>query len=134
MKKIHVVAGVIHKRGEVLIAQRSEKMSSPMCWEFPGGKVEQGESEQEALKRELFEELDINIIVGDFLTRSRARHLHTEIEMSIYACTINKGTPKANEHAQLSWVSGEALGGYAWAPADIPIIAYVEEWLKGNRS
>ena len=132
MKKIHVVAGVINSRGLVLIAQRSERMSSPLCWEFPGGKVEQDESEQAALKRELGEELDIEVDITGFLIRSQVVHLQMTIEMSIYACTISGGTPQAKEHKQLRWVLADELEDYVWAPADIPIIDYVSDWLKGN--
>ena len=134
MKKIHVVAGVIHRKDTVLIAQRSETMSAPLCWEFPGGKVEKGESEEHALKRELKEELDVDVVVGDFLARSRVVHQKRSIDMLLYACTLKDCEPVAKEHAQLKWVPNHSLKAYRWAPADIPVIDHVEAWLKGNCS
>lgn len=107
-------------------------MSSAMLWEVPGGKVEDGESDQEALKRELKEELNIEVGVRDFVAMSCVVVGSKEIEMYVYRCDIQKGEPQALEHEQLMWAAESELLSVLWAPADIPLIPQLVQCTKGN--
>ena len=132
IRKIRVVAGAIVKNNRLLVAQRNEKMSSPLCWEVPGGKVEEGESDPQALIRELQEELDIEVSIESFLASSTVVIHNRVIEMFVYHCTIKKGMPQALEHKEIQWAKPEKLLSLRWAPADIPLIAQLVDLTKGN--
>lgn len=132
MRKIRVVAAAIVQDNRLLIAQRSEEMSSALLWEVPGGKVEDGESDQEALIRELKEELAIEVDVEDFVGMSCVVVGQKEIEMYVYRCTIQKGTPQAIEHKEIMWADESQLACASWAPADIPLIPQLVVCTKGN--
>ena len=107
-------------------------MSSALLWEVPGGKVEDGESDQAALKRELKEELNIEVEVRDFVGMSCVVVGSKEIEMYVYHCDIQKGEPQALEHKQLMWAAESELLSVSWAPADIPLIPQLVVSTKGN--
>ena len=132
MREIRVVAGAIVENNTLLVAQRNEEMSSPLCWEVPGGKVEDGESDQQALIRELQEELAIDVEVQDFLATSTVVVRDRKIEMLVYRCRIQRGDPRAIEHKQIQWMTTEQLSALSWAPADIPILPQLFECTKGN--
>ena len=97
-------------------------MSSPLKWEIPGGKVEKGETDEEALERELREELGIGVVVGKFLCSSCVQVEQREISMFVYQTSIQEGVAKAIEHEQLLWARAETLTSFDWAQADIPLI------------
>ena len=132
MRKIRVVAAAIVVENRLLIAQRSEEMSSSLLWEVPGGKVEDGESDQEALIRELKEELVIDIQVDDFVGMSCVVVGVKAIEMHVYRCNIQKGSPQAIEHKKLMWADESDLLSVDWAPADIPLVPQLVVCTKGN--
>ena len=132
IRKIRVVAAAIVVEDRLLIAQRAENMSSALLWEVPGGKVEAGESDQEALIRELKEELDIEVEVDHFVGMSCVVVGIKEIEMYVYSCNIQKGEPHANEHKQFMWATESDLLSVSWAPADIPLIPQLVQCTKGN--
>jgi mutator protein MutT len=132
IRKIRVVAATIVVDNRLFIAQRSEQMSSSLLWEVPGGKVEPGESDQEALVREIKEELDIDIEVSDFVGMSCVFVGDKEIEMYVYRSVILSGTPIANEHKQIMWASEEDLLSVRWSAADIPLIPQFLACIKGN--
>lgn len=119
-KRINVVAAIIENdKAEILCALRSSIMSLPNLWEFPGGKVDSEESELEALKREIKEELlcDIDIISPfDDFTHEYEKMI---IRLITYKCLITQGIPMATEHAKLIWLKREYLNSLVWAPADI---------------
>ena len=109
-----------------MVAQRSEQMSFPLRWEFPGGKVEAGESPEAALARELKEELDVTVKVGKFLGRGSATAREGKIVLDVYAGVIMSGTPRAIEHHELRWCSPDELEELRWADADVPVARAVQ--------
>ncbi|WP_010251946.1 (deoxy)nucleoside triphosphate pyrophosphohydrolase [Acetivibrio cellulolyticus] len=120
MKEIDVVGAAIKNGSKVLAAQRSEIMKSPLKWEFVGGKVEKDETHQAALKRELREELGIDISVGDFIAKGSSIVEDKKINLYVYDAQILEGLPQKREHAQIIWVDIERIMDLDWAEADIP--------------
>lgn len=121
MKTILVTAGVIIEKKKILVAQRMEGALRGLLWEFPGGKVKEGEDPREALRRELKEELDVDVEVGKIL--EVVFHIYPEypILLLTYHCHIIKGVPKPIGCHDLRWVSLEELNELAMPPADEPI-------------
>jgi len=120
-----VVGGALLRDGRVLAALRSASMSQPNLWELPGGKVERGEDDAEALHRELTEELGIDVVVGDCLAQNTHTYERVVVTLVAYACQLRSGTPVAHEHAELRWVDAEELQALDWAPADVPLLPAV---------
>ena len=117
--------------GRVLIAQRPEGKSLAGLWEFPGGKVEEGERPERALIRELKEELDIDVAEACLAPLTFASHGYETFHllMPLYVCRRWKGTVTAREHQALAWVKPVRLGDYPMPPADIPLIAHLRDLL-----
>ena len=123
--KIQVVAAVIRNGDKILVAKRSETQKSGGLWEFPGGKVERDEEPKNALIREIIEELDCVIQVGDFVACSKVSVDSLSIEMSLYDARIDRRHPRAIEHEEIRWITKDQLYEFSWAPADIPLLATV---------
>jgi ATP adenylyltransferase len=117
-----VVAAVIEHEGKLLCAQRKPGGDLPLTWEFPGGKVEPGETRLEALERELHEELGLRIHAGSFLMTVRHRYESFFITMHVYRARVIAGEPSLNEHAAIRWLKPDELYGLDWAPADMPVV------------
>lgn|SRR5690554_731073 len=124
---VKVVCAIIHKQNKILAVQRSEKMVLPFKWEFPGGKIEHEESEVECIKREVKEELEIEIQVGQRLTPSLHEYPNFKIKLIPYMADYKSGSLKLNEHSQHLFLEKEELRELDWAEADIPI---VNEYIK----
>lgn len=118
--EIDVVGAVIVHDGLVLCAQRGPDGSLPGKWEFPGGKVEHGESGRLALEREIDEELRCVVEVGDELATTRYDDGRVVVALTTFWCRIISGAPQLTEHSALRWVAPGELGGLDWAPADVP--------------
>lgn len=127
MNVIRVTCGIILKDGKVLAARRSGKMKLPLKWEFPGGKLQEGETEAECLKREIKEELNIEISIEYKLNPVRHDYPDVQIELIPFVANYISGTLFLHEHEQAGWYSRDELLGLDWAPADIPIL-YGAEW------
>lgn len=121
MKTINVVAAVIMKEGKVFATQRGYGEFKD-GWEFPGGKVEAGESPEEALRREIREELEVEVNVGDLIDTIEYDYPAFHLSMKCYACTIAGGSPHLLEHEAARWLSADQLDSVAWLPADITLI------------
>jgi 8-oxo-dGTP diphosphatase len=120
---VRVVAGVVQYEGLLLVCRRSEQKSLAGLWEFPGGKVELGESDREALIRELQEELGIQVEVGDLICKSESDESGTEIEMFTYFCLLRSLPPTmSSDHDKLIWVTRTELKSLEWPALDIPVV------------
>lgn len=124
-EQIHVVGAVIVRGGAVLCAQRGDEMALPGLWEFPGGKLEPGESARAALAREIAEELQCTIDVGAPIETTTHDYDFGTVVLSTYYATLADGEPQATEHAAIRWVAASDLMELAWAPADIPAVEKV---------
>ena len=117
-----VTAAIIIKDKKVLIAQRSPDDKLANKWEFPGGKIEPGETPQECLKREIREELDIEIEVLDFFAESNYEYSSGTISLMAYWCKWISGDFTLKVHRQSAWANHFELDLYDFAPADIPLV------------
>lgn len=124
MKKLIKVVGAIieNENNEILCALRSTKMSLPNLWEFPGGKIEKGESLAEAIVREIKEELDCTIRFIDVFNDNTHEYDKFIVNLTTSRCKLIEGKPTANEHDKLIWLPKENLLSLNWAPADIPAV------------
>lgn len=121
-KHIDVVGAVILRDGGVLCAQRGPDGKLPGLWEFPGGKIEPGESPRQALKREISEELDCAIEVGGEVTTTTHEYDFGIVTLTTFYCTLKQGEPVSTEHSAVRWMEPESLHSLEWAPADIPAV------------
>ncbi len=120
---IEVTCAIIEKEDKVLCAQRSELMNLPLKWEFPGGKLEIGETLEICLIREIKEELGVEISIKEKLPSSSHTYNNSkEICLYPFICTIQSGTLILKEHKQVAWLKLNELKKLNWAEADIPIL------------
>jgi len=121
-RHLHVACAIIEQEGKVLAAQRSATMTLPLKWEFPGGKIEAGESPEECLIRELKEELGVSVSIGAAL--SPATHCYTDFTVTLYpfTCRLSGGPITMYEHQALKWMEPERMPELDWAAADLPVI------------
>jgi mutator protein MutT len=117
---IDVTAAVLIENGRVLIARRRPGASQAGLWEFPGGKVRPGESAAQCLKREIREELGVEIAVGEFFGESVYAYEDKTIRLLAYRVRLVSGELSVNDHAELAWVAPADLGRYRFCPADVP--------------
>ena len=126
MKYINVVAGVIYDGHKILITKRSGGEFDGM-WEFPGGKIESGETHREALERELMEELSIGASMEQYLMTLTHQYETFHLTMHLYWTKILSGTLTLNEHSDFKWISKEELDGVNWVPADVVVVEKIIE-------
>ncbi|MGX0902157.1 8-oxo-dGTP diphosphatase [Roseovarius sp. MBR-79] len=132
MKTILVSAvALIDVDGRVLLAQRPMGKSMAGLWEFPGGKVEPGETPEAALIRELHEELGIDTWASCLAPLTFASHSYADFHllMPLFACRKWEGTPQGREGQALKWVRAQELRTYPMPPADLPLIPILRDWL-----
>ncbi|MBU1670046.1 MAG: (deoxy)nucleoside triphosphate pyrophosphohydrolase [Actinobacteria bacterium] len=113
-----VTAAIIERDGEVLLAQRPPGGRHPGCWEFPGGKVEPGESPEQCLAREMTEEMGIRVEVGELLARVRHDYADLKLELLAFRCTMIEGEPEDLHCSAHAWVRPSDLGSYDLLPPD----------------
>lgn len=119
---IEVVAGIIIKVGKVLIARRAIHKSLPGKWEFPGGKIEENETPEEALERELFEEFGIKTKTGKYIAANKHDYGTFKIKLLTYFSEYIEGDFNLTDHDKIEWVILEELKLFDLADADVPVI------------
>jgi 8-oxo-dGTP diphosphatase len=124
MKQIEVVAGIIFYEDKILCVQRAINKLPYISekFEFPGGKIEKGETQKEALQRELLEELNISVNIKSFYFTVVHEYPDFELTMHSYICEIDTKDITLNEHISLQWLNLNELQNLDWAAADIPIV------------
>jgi len=121
MKTINVVAAIIEHEGRIFATQRGYGEWKDW-WEFPGGKIEPGEEPQDALLREIREELDCEIEVGQLLTTVEYDYPQFHLSMTCFMCRLKEGKPQLLEHEDARWLRPEELDTVKWLPADEIVI------------
>lgn len=129
MIKLHVVAAILIEGDKILAVQRG-KGRFKGGWEFPGGKVEEGESEEEALHRELMEELVIQVKIDRRFDSVEYDYDDFHLSMDCFICTIIGGCLSLQEHQNLKWLRHDELNTVEWLPADLDIIEKLKVFLK----
>lgn len=121
-KTIKVTAAILEKDGEIIIAQRKSSDHLSGKWEFPGGKIEPGETPEQCLSRELKEEFDIDVTIGEHLGSNIHHYDHISIELMVYRASWVGGTITMNDHKAYRWVTIDQLTEFDFAPADVPFV------------
>ena len=128
MKTIRVVAAVIRKGDKIFATQRGNGELKG-GWEFPGGKIEDGETPQEALKREIEEELDTEILVGELIDTIEYDYPTFHLSMDCFWCEIVEGRLVLKEHEAARWLDRKTLDDVEWLPADVTLVGKIKETL-----
>ena len=129
MSELRVVAGVVVRDGNVLVARRGPTMSASGEWECPGGKVEAGETDAQALVRELQEELGITVQVGQWVAEVTEPRPGRLLRVVFYGCTLLAGEPVLTEHDALQWLTPGALDTLKWQAADEPAVEPIRRYM-----
>ena len=129
MKTVRVVAAVIRTDDRIFATQRGYGAFKD-GWEFPGGKIEPGETPEQALVREIREELDTEIRVGDLIERVEYDYPDFHLSMDCYWCEVVEGHLELKEHEAARWLSREELFSVDWLPADIGLIGRIKEMME----
>ncbi len=129
MKTVRVVAAVIRRDDRIFATQRGYGAFKD-GWEFPGGKIEPGETPEQALVREIREELDTEIRVGDLIERVEYDYPDFHLSMDCYWCEVVEGHLELKEHEAARWLSREELFSVDWLPADIGLIGRIKEMME----
>jgi 8-oxo-dGTP diphosphatase len=132
VREVHVVGAAILRAGRCLVAQRGPQMRLAGKWEFPGGKVEDGEDARMALARELREELGLDVEVGALLGTGWAADGNARVRLDVYVASAAGGEPRLVEHSASRWVSGPQIDELDWAAADAPVLPALRALLAGG--
>ena len=124
---VEVVAALIWDKDKFLICQRPANKARALLWEFVGGKVEQGETKEQALIRECKEELNITLNVGDVFMEVVHEYPDILIRLTLFNCTVAQGTPKLLEHNDLKWIAPAEIPNFDFCPADKDILALIRQ-------
>lgn len=122
MKTIQVTCALIDFNGKILVVQRSQSMDLPLKWEFPGGKIEKNETEEECIRREIKEELNIDIEIVHRLSPTIYNYPNQSIQLIPFLANYSGGELKLLEHRRFQWLPKKELLELDWAEADIPIV------------
>ena len=126
MKTVRVVAAVIRDNNRIFATQRGYG-DLKGGWEFPGGKIEKGETPQEALKREICEELDTEILVGELIDTIEFDYPTFHLSMDCFWCEVDKGDLVLKEHEAAKWLNKNTIDEVEWLPADVTLIDVIKE-------
>ena len=134
MKTVRVVAAVIKavndKKEPIIFATQRGYGEFKDGWEFPGGKIEAGETPQEALKREIMEELDTEVKVGALIDTIEYDYPNFHLSMDCFFCTIKSGEVVLKEHEAAKWLTSETLDSVEWLPADQGLIRSIQNYMR----
>ena len=122
---VEVVAALVWANNKLMICQRPANKAQPLLWEFVGGKVELGETKQEALMRECREELAIELDVGDEFMSVMHKYPDTNIHLTLFSATIKNGVPEKLEHNDIKWIVKDDVCKYEFCPADAEILKQI---------
>lgn len=126
MKTIKVVAAIIKKGDQIMIAQRLKGEFAGQ-WEFPGGKIEVGETPQQALKRELLEEMELQIQVNDYLVTAEYDYSTFHLSMDCFMCSLENEDIHLHDHTAIQWISiHEDTKNINWVPADVQVFQAIQ--------
>jgi 8-oxo-dGTP diphosphatase len=131
-RQLRVVAGLIRQGGKVLLTQRKPGRHLGLSWEFPGGKVEAGESDADALRREMMEELGIDVEVGSRCFETRHTYGTREMHLLVYRCKVTGGEPRAIDVNAFEWVEETKVGERSFLPADLPLVHGLQNGLVAD--
>jgi 8-oxo-dGTP diphosphatase len=126
-RRVLVVAALIERGGEVLVARRRATGERGNLWEFPGGKVEPGEGERAALARELREELGVRALVGEEYARLEHVYPDLQVELALYRAALHDSDPRPLQAQELRWVRRRELPGLEFCEADVPLLTRIAE-------
>ena len=129
MKHIEVVAAIIRKGDKIFATQRGYGEWKDW-WEFPGGKMESGETPEEALKREILEELSTGINVDEFLCTVEHDYPAFHLKMHCYLCSLVTEALHLNEHEAAKWLTKDELDGVKWLPADVKVVEVIKSKIQ----
>lgn len=129
-RTLHVACALLERDGLLLAVQRSASMSLPLKWEFPGGKIEPGEDAAGCLRREVREELGVEVEIGAALPTTSHDYPAFTVVLYPWRCRIAAGELKLHEHADARWLCAAELYSVDWAAADLPVL---EAWKAGAR-
>lgn len=128
MKEINVVCAIIkNNKNEIMCCQRENGKSLGGYWEFPGGKIEKNETNEQTIIREIKEELNIDIEVNRFIKSTVYQYEFAQVTLHAYECRMITDDIKMLDHQDIKWLSKEEIGKLNWAPADVEIIDYIIE-------
>lgn len=134
MRQIQVVAAVVRRGNAILVTRRTDRPGRPGQWEFPGGKVEPGERDDEALAREIREELGCAVAVGPLLLRHAHRYPDRAVDLAFYACTLAPDVePLPLGVAEIAWARAGTLASYDFLEADRAVLADIERLSVAER-
>ena len=125
-RELFVVAGAIVKDKKVFAAQRGKSGKTAFKWEFPGGKINPGETPEEALARELMEELSIKVKVHELVYKVVDEYEDVILHIDTYRCSLIEGTPTLSEHINMAWSDKNELDKLEFSPADDPVLAKIK--------
>lgn len=117
-----VVAALIWDNNRFMICQRPAHKARGSLWEFVGGKVEPGESKEEALVRECREELGVTVDVGDIFMEVTHKYPDITVHLTLFSASIREGVPQKLEHQDIRWITAEEIGKFSFCPADTEIL------------
>jgi 8-oxo-dGTP diphosphatase len=127
VRRIRVVAAVVRRGDELLVTRRHDRPDRPGQWEFPGGKIEAGERERDALRREILEELGCAVDVGPLLLRHAHRYHDLEVDLAFFSCAlVAGGEPRPIAVAEIAWARIGTLAAYDFLEADRDVLGEIE--------
>ena len=126
-REVYVVAGAIIKDNKVFAAQRGNKGETRFKWEFPGGKIETGETPEQALERELREELHINVKAYELITSIIDEYETQILHIDTYRCELISGEPELTEHIDMAWSNKDELDKLEFSKADAPTLKIIKD-------